>query len=315
MRWYAIFLTLLSSFFIGCEKDKAVEITQESYLIPGEQFFPEGIAYDPEEGAFYTGSTTNGDVVKVNVKTGATELFAGGAKQGRGFCTGMKLDSRDRLWVCGGEEGKIHLLNAEGESVKNWDLKAQFNAGFINDCALDKKYIYFTDSRVQKIYRSTFSNAEPSDIEEWLSFTDQQIPYAAGVNANGIVLTPDGKYIIIVVSTSGKLYRIDRTAKSIVEINLNTPVTAGDGLLLTGNKLYVSRNSTNKIFPVTMNENYSQGIVGDGFGENLLFNTTIAKAGNYLLVVNGQLNRRPSATNPNPPPPVLPFTVSRVLIP
>ena len=131
----------------------------------------------------------------------------------------------------------------------------------------------------------------------------------------GIVLTPDGRYIIIVVSNSGKLYRIERSTRNINEIQVNAPVTSGDGLLLQGSILYVSRNATGQIFPVTLNSDYTEGTVGIGFGSNLLFNRTIARAGDFLLVVNGQLNRRPSATNPNPPAPVLPFSVSRVAIP
>jgi Cu-Zn family superoxide dismutase len=316
MRFQSVLLMLLSAFIISCEKEKPVEVTQESYPLPGERFFPEGIAYDPHAGTFYTGSTVTGDIVKVNVKTGATELFAGGSKQGRSFCTGMKLDRKDRLWVCGGEEAKVQLLNKHGELIKNWDLKTLFNAGFINDCIISNQYIYFTDSRVQKIYRADVSKNEPGNIEEWLTFTNQQIPYAAtGVNANGIEATPDGKYLIVVISNSGKLYRIDISTKVIDEITLNSPITSGDGLWLDGKTLYVSRNALNKVFPVILNSTYTTGIVGEGFGENLLFNTTIAKAGKFLLVVNGQLNRRPNPNNPNPPAPVLPFTVSRVPIP
>ncbi len=137
-----------------------------------------------------------------------------------------------------------------------------------------------------------------------------QIPYLAGFNANGIEATPDGRFLIIVISNSGKLYRINLNDKNIAEIELNNPVMSGDGLLLDGNTLYVSRNATDLIFPVKLNMNFSKGTVGTGFGENLLFNTTMAKAGHYLLVVNGQLNRRGGT-----PPPVLPFTVSRVAIP
>ena len=108
------FLLLLSLFsLVSCEKDKPV-VNQTSYPIPGERFFPEGIAYDHRAGVFYTGSTTNGDIVRVNVETGFTELFASGAKQGRGFATGMKLDYKDRLWVCGGDEGEVFLLNDQG---------------------------------------------------------------------------------------------------------------------------------------------------------------------------------------------------------
>ena len=71
-------------------------------------------------------------------------------------------------------------------------------------------------------------------MEEWLNFTNQQIPYGPGFNANGIVLTPDGKYIIIVISNTEKLYRIDRSSKDIIEIMMNTPLTAGDGLWIVG---------------------------------------------------------------------------------
>lgn len=315
LRQSSLFV-LSVALLMSCEKDKPVEPKQDSYIIPGDQFFPEGIAYDRKEGVFYTGSTTNGDIVKVDVGSGEAKLFAAGAKQGRSFCTGMKLDHKDRLWVCGGEEGRIHLINEQGESLKNWDLRTLYGAGFINDCDLDKDYVYFTDSRVQKIYRADLKGGQPDNIEQWMTFTNQQIPYAAtGINANGIVLTPDGKYLIIVISNVGKLYRIDRSSKEVVEITLNTPVTAGDGLWLDGNTLFVSRNALNKIFPVTLSDNYTKGMVGEGFGENLLFNTTIAKAGNSLLVVNGQLNRRPNPANPSAPGPVLPFTVSRVPIP
>lgn len=314
MRYHALLAAVIFSFLVCCKKENPVRVNQESYPLPGDKFFPEGIAFDSRDQTFYTGSTVTGDIIQVNVRTGNTELFAPGAKQGRSFCTGMKLDHKDRLWVCGGDEGKVHLIDKNGELIKMWDLRTQYGAGFINDCALDRQYIYFTDSRVQKIYRANVQSA-PGEIEEWLTFTNQQIPYAGATNANGIVLTPDGKYLIIVVSSSGKLYRIDRSSKVIAEINLNTPVNAGDGLLLEGNRLYVARNALNRIFPVTLSNDYLNGVVGEGFGENLLFPTTMAKAGEYLLVVNGQLNRRGFVTNPNSPPPVLPFSVSRVPIP
>ena len=310
----SIVLTIL--IFVGCiacKKDKGseIQISQQSYTIPGNTFFPEGIAYDAGKGVFYTGSVSNGDIVQVNVQTGASTQFAAGAPQGRAAATGMKLDSRGRLWICGGADNKIHVLNTDGSLLKSWNLSSFSATGFINDCVLDNNYVYFTDSQNKQIYRTSVAAAQPGDMERWLTFTDQQIPYTAtGTNANGIVMTPSGNYLIVVISSSGKLYRIDISSKAIVEITLNTTVMAGDGLLLDKNILYVSRNAANQIFPVTLNSEFSQGTVGTGFGDNLLFNTTLAKAGSYFLVVNGQLNRRSGTT-----PPVLPFTVSRVSIP
>jgi len=310
MKFTLLFSAFILFACIGCKKDDPIKVQQMTYPLPGDQFFPEGIAYNAKTGIFYTGSTISGDVVQVNVETGATSIFAVGAKQGRADCRGMKVDYKGRLWICGGEENKIHVLSEQGDLIKTWDVKAMYNSGFINDCVADEHYIYFTDSRVQKIYRADVSSAQPVNLEEWLTFTNQQIPFATGFNSNGAALTPDGKYLIIVLSNSGKLYRINRLTKGIVEIQLNTPVTAGDGLWLDGKTLYVSRNSTNKIFPVVLNDDYTSGTVGIGFGDNLLFNTTIAKAGKYLLVLNSQLNKRGMT-----PGPVLPFTVSRVPIP
>lgn len=295
----------------GCSKeDEVVTATKDVYTLPDDRFFPEGIAYDAASSVFYTGSTTNGNILRVNVSSGETSLFSSGADQGRSFCTGMKLDSKGRLWVCGGGEGKIHLLSNQGALVKTWDVKTLFNGLFINDCIGDDEYMYFTDSQTPKIYRSKVTEDQPGDLEEWLAFTNEQIPYTTGTNANGIEMTKDGKYLIVVVSISGKLYRIDKATKAISEISLNATVQSGDGILLEGNTLYVSRNATGQIFPVVLNADYTQGTVGAGFGSNLLFNTTMAKVGDYFLVVNGQLNRRSGTT-----PPVLPFSVSRVAIP
>src|SRR5687768_9805080 len=247
---------------LSCEKEDMKKVSQETYPLPGNQFFPEGIAYDPETGIFYTGSVSNGDIVQVNVETGETKLFSSGASLNRMAATGMKLDAKDRLWVCGGGEGKVHVFNLDGSLIQTWDLRTLYGAGFVNDCAVDNSYVYFTDSQVRKIYRASVANAQPGNVEEWLAFTDVQIPYGTGANANGIVTTPDDRYLIIVVSNSGKLYRIEKSTKNINEIQLNTHVGSGDGLWLEGSTLYVSRNATGQIFPVTLNADYTEGTVG-----------------------------------------------------
>lgn len=306
---------LFVAILVSCTKNSinnGYTIAKESYALPGDTLFPEGIAYTELTGSFYTGSVTNGNILKVNVESGNARLFATGASHNRKAATGLKIDQMNRLWVCGGADNKIQVLGLDGSMIKSWDTKALFGSGFINDCIIDNTHIYFTDSQIKKIYRTSIVETTPGNLEEWLTFTDAQIMYATtGTNANGIVSTPDGKYVIIVISSSGKLYRIDKASKAIAEIVLNSPITSGDGLYLEGTRLYVSRNATNLIFPVTLNADYSQGTVGTGFGTNLMFNTTIAKAGNYFLVVNGQLNKRATI----PPSPVLPFNVTRVTIP
>ncbi len=302
--------------FLSCDDFRGAStfvVAKETYALPGDTLFPEGIVYDNKAGSFYTGSVTNGDILQVEVQTGDAKLFAQGTMHNRKAATGMKMDAMRRLWVCGGADNKVQVLSLDGMLIKSWDTKTLFASGFINDCIIDNTHIYFTDSQVRKIYRTSVTETSPGNVEEWLIFTDAQITYGAGTNANGIVSTPDNKYLIVVISSSGKLYKIDKATKAIAEIGLNAPVNSGDGLYLEGNILYVSRNATNLIFPVLLNADYSQGTVGAGFGNNLLFNTTIARAGNYFLVVNGQLNKRRTADSPASP--ILPFSVSRVAIP
>ncbi len=305
--------TVLLAFVIAmvaasCVKPKnPPDINFDVYPLPGNTFFPEGIAYDRQTGLFYTGSSTNGNILSVNVETARVTLFAEGNGQQRKAATGMKLDKLRRLWICGGSDKKIHVLTPAGTLLKQWDTKALFNSGFINDCIIDGTYIYFTDSDVRQIYRIDITNFIPKEPELWLAFSDADIHYEAGeFNLNGIESTPDNKYLIVVNSFTGKLFRIDKATKNIAEIKLNTPVTYGDGLYFVGNTLYVSRNALNKVFPVALNADYSAGEVGEPFGDNLLYNTTIARAGDYFLVVNGQLNTTK---------PTLPFTVSRIKVP
>jgi sugar lactone lactonase YvrE len=238
---------LLLLIFLGCKKAGDLIPLKEEYPLPGDQFFPEGIAYDHSAAVFYTGSTTNGDILKVDVITGAVSLFSPGATKNRNSATGMKVDKYKRLWVCGGEDNKVHVLDKDGAVLRTWDTKALYGSGFINDVALDDKYAYFTDSREQHIYRAEISKDVPEELELWFEFTNNEIPYVQGFNANGAVLTRDGKYLIIVISASGKLYRIDRKTKEVIEIMLNEPITASDGLWLDGRNLYASRNSFNHI--------------------------------------------------------------------
>jgi sugar lactone lactonase YvrE len=315
MRSFFLASIALGICFASCNKTvdppepSSISIAKERYELPVDTLFPEGIAYNGRTGHFFVGSVASGDIYKVNVQNAAVTLFGSGASQQRTAANGLRLDQSERLWVCGGASATVSVLDMNGQLLRRWDMASMFGGQFINDVSTDGTYMYFTDSRVQKVYRAAISTSL-NDMQEWLSFSDAAIPYAAGgTNANGIVTTPDNRYLLMVVSSSGKLYRIEIATKQIREVRLSEPINSGDGLLLEGQKLYVCRNATNRIFPVAMNADFTQGTVGTPFGDGLSFNTTMARAGGFLLVVNGQLNQRATRT------PVLPFSVSRVPLP
>ena len=73
----------VSALLFSCTKDDDNNdhhtIAKESYPLPGDTLYPEGIAYRPSSGKFYTGSVTSGDILEVDVKTGDVRTFALGS--------------------------------------------------------------------------------------------------------------------------------------------------------------------------------------------------------------------------------------------
>jgi Cu-Zn family superoxide dismutase len=138
--------------------------------------------------------------------------------------------------------------------------------------------------------------------------TGTVLEYVAGFNVNGIVVTPDNRYLIAVQSNTGELFRITIASGEVAQIDLRgATVTAGDGLVLNGRVLYVVRNSFEEVVTIALTADRLQGFVSGTFtDESFAFPTTAAWTGNRLLVVNSQFDQREGQ-------PVLPFTVSSVV--
>jgi Cu-Zn family superoxide dismutase len=133
-----------------------------------------------------------------------------------------------------------------------------------------------------------------------------------GFNANGIVASHDGRYLVIVQSNTGELFRVEIATKEVTQLKLpqGTDLSAGDGLVLRGRTLYVVRNSFELIAEVQLSGDLSSGeLVGETTDASFMFPTTAAIANGRLLVVNSQFDRRMTAD------PVEPFTVSSVKVP
>ncbi len=280
-----------------------------SYALPGEAVFPEGVAYNPASGKFYVGSTSDGTLYEGDVASGEVSVFSAGGADGRTTAIGMKVDGNGYLWVAGGGTGQMFVYNtADGSLVASYTTPA-VEQTFINDVTITPDgSAYFTDSFRPILFK--ISGTEGGEAESWLDFTGTVLEYGEGFNLNGIAASVDGRYLLTVHSASGNLYRIDTGSQEVIQVDTGgAELTAGDGILLIGNTLYVSRNSFGQIVPVTMSEDYSMGTAGAAITDSsLIFPTTIAQADGSLLVVNSQFNNRGGT-------PVLPFTVSRIPLP
>jgi len=285
----------------------------ERYVLPGEQVFPEGVAYRSDTGDFYVGSTTDGTVFRGNVEGGSkeAEVFLEPESDGRTTAIGMEVDEEGRLYIAGGDTGRIFVYDTESaDQIRRLDTP-DAEATFLNDVAVTPDGdAYFTDSMRPVLFRVTSTGDGVGDAEPWLNFEGTPAEYEEGFNFNGIDATEDGRYLVAVKSNTGELFRIDTESKEVVEINLEGETLAnGDGLLLDGRTVYVVRNEQGLIVPVKLSGEYISGEVGEPFTDpSFAFPTTIAKANGRLLVVNSQFDKREGE-------PELPFTVSSVEVP
>ena len=285
----------------------------ERYVLPGEQVFPEGVAYQSDTGDFYVGSTTDGTVFRGNVEGGPkeAEVFLEPESDGRTTAIGMEVDKEGRLFIAGGDTGRIFVYDTESADLVRRLDTPDAEATFLNDVAVTPDGdAYFTDSMRPVLFRVPSTVDGVGDAEPWLKFEGTPAEYEEGFNFNGIDATEDGRYLVAVQSNTGELFRIDTGSKEVVEIDLGgETLTNGDGLLLDGHTVYVVRNEQALIVPVKLSGAYISGEVGEPFTDpSFAFPTTIAKTDGRLLVVNSQFDKQEGE-------PELPFTVSSIEAP
>lgn len=284
-----------------------------TYTIPGEQVFPEGIARQPGSKAFFVSSTTDGTIFRGDLRSPELSAFAPGGSDGRVTAIGLKADRRGRLVVAGGPTGKVFVLSTDdGSTLKVLDTGRSGMGVFLNDVAISDGYAYITDSMRPILYRVRLGRNFIGEIEEFVNFQGTAFEYQPGFNANGIAIDESGRYAIIVQSGTGKLFRVNLRSGRVVEVDLGgETVTNGDGLLLDGNVLYVTRNMQELIVPIRLFDRGRAGVVGEGVtGPQLKFPTTIALDGDRILAVNSQFDKRATMQ-----PPELPFDVATIAVP
>lgn len=268
-------------------------------------FRPEGIAVGGGS-TFYVGSLADGAIFRGDLRTGLGGIFIPG--QAGMVTVGLGFDqSHDRLFAAGGGTGLGRVFDAQtGALLKSYTLAIPGN--FINDVIVTQDAAYFTVSSQALLFRLPFGQGgslpDQSDVEVLgLSGDWTQVP---GFNANGIEASENGKYLVVVNSTLGKLFRVDPHSGAAVEIDLGgESVSAGDGLLFRGSRLYVVRNQLNQIVVVDLSQDLTSGkVVGRLTNPNFSVPTTLASFGDALYAVNAKFGA--------PSPTTLPFEVVRV---
>jgi sugar lactone lactonase YvrE len=254
-------------------------------------FQPEGVSI--RANTFYVGSIPTGSIYRGNLRTGTGSVFI--QRTGRA-AIGVEVDNRSRLFVAGGPTGKAFVYNARtGADIASYDLAP----GFINDLVVTRTGAFFTNSSRAELYRI------PIGTGGRLGSTVQTIalkpPYVqgAGFNVNGIDATPNGRWLVIVQSSTGKLFRVDPSTGATVEIALGgESVPNGDGILLDGKTLYVVQNQLNRIAVIRVNATLTSGrVVTRIMDSRFAVPTTIDDLGRRLYAVNARFGSPPATTD------------------
>jgi Cu-Zn family superoxide dismutase len=283
--------------------------------LEGSEIYPEGIAIDPRTGHAYVGSTVKGDLFRIPAGSAKAELFQVGGSPGRQGAYGLKIDERSRLWSAGGPHGTLAMVDLASAATLLVLEAPQGTPTFVNDIALNRNgYAYVTDSFRPVIYR--VRNPEPgtsTSLEAWLDLSATPIRYVPNeINLNGIVASPDGRWLLSIQTVTGQLWRIDTQTRAVSEVRIDGgELRNGDGLVLSGpDELLVLRNADNEIARVRLASGWASGRVEQRITDaRLRYPSTAALSANGLMVVNAQLDKQKN------PPPLLPFDTVTVRLP
>jgi sugar lactone lactonase YvrE len=254
-------------------------------------FQPEGISI--RANTFYVGSIPTGSIFRGDLRTGVGDVYI--ERTGRA-AIGLEVDNRGRLFVAGGPTGKAFVYNARTKAdIASYDLAP----GFINDVVVTRTGAYFTNSSRAEIYRIPIGNGGR------LGTTVQTIPltgayqHTAGFNANGIEATANGRWLVIVQTSTGKLFRVNPSTGATTEIALGGEIMQnGDGLLLDGKTLYVVQNQLNRISVIRVNAALTSGrLVTRITDARFAIPTTIDDLGRRLYAVNARFGSPPATTD------------------
>ncbi|WP_235924439.1 superoxide dismutase [Brucella anthropi] len=195
-----------------------------------------------------------GTVFRVALDGQHFEIFSEAGANGLASSTGLKINEETRqLVVCGGVTGLVHVFN-----VDTGTLVGRYSNGliegapasvapnpaaptFVNDVAFAGGDAFITDSYHPVLYRLSAAAlaqgtaAQLGQLEPWLPLDGTPIVYQEDgtspgrFNLNGILATPDERFLIVVQTNTAKLFRISTATREIIEIKGQGNL-GGDGL-------------------------------------------------------------------------------------
>ena len=253
---------------------------------------PEGID-TIDGGFFFSGSVATGAVWRGNLRTGKGSILVP-PHDGR-VAVGLKVRN-GLIWVAGGPTGRGFVYDARtGEDVDAFRL-SRAEGVFINDVVVTSGAAWFTDSSSLNLFKVPIEGDRTFGKPQTLPLTGD-IEFVEGMfsNANGIDAVPGARLLVIVQTSTGRLFTVDRRTGHTSAINLGgKKVPGGDGILLDGDRLWVVHSG--KLALVRVDKNLERGeVILRRRHRTFDVPTTVAESGGNLAIVNARFgNENPS---------------------
>jgi gluconolactonase len=265
------------------------DTTAKPQLISRQFAFTEGASTDKKGNVFFTDQPNN-KIWEYDVN-GKLSLFLDSA----GRSNGMYFDQKGNLVTCADEHEQLWSISPKKKiKVLLTDYHGHLMNG-PNDIWIDNKGgIYMTDPYYQRPYWTRTKSDLDGDKVYYLPKNSRQ-PVVADSNLrkpNGIVGTPDNKYLYVADIGANKTFRYSINSDGSLSGKTFIIAQGSDGMTLdekgniyvTGKGVTIYNPAGEKIGHISINEPWTANLCFGGIDKNVLFIT--ASTAIYTLKMN-----------------------------
>lgn len=263
----------------------------ELHLVSNQFKFTEGPATDKNGNVFFT-DQPNDKIWKYDTD-GRLSIFLSPSGRSNGMC----FDNEGNLISCADENDQLWSIDPKGKiAVLVKDYKGKLLNGPNDVFVTSEGKIYFTDPYYQRDY---WKRKSP-DIE------GQKVYFLRGINdpvavvdnmkkPNGIVATPDGKYLYVADIEANKTYKFTIEENGSLKNQTLFADQGSDGMTmddqgnvyLTGKGVTVYDKEGKKIEHIDVPADWTGNITFGGKDKNLLFITASQNVYTLKMKVKG----------------------------
>jgi hypothetical protein len=214
-----------------------------AFSIVEKDLFPEGIAYDPADGAFYVSSIHKNKIVRISSK-GIVDDFVKSNADGIEQVLGMKVDAKGMLWACNNppdydtikKVSNVHVYDTKRKTLYKRFQISDGKSHLFNDlCIASNGDVYVSDTNAGMVW---IIKQGENDIQALTK--PGTLPWA-----NGIVLTPDEKRLLVCTGSGMGIASVTLDTKKIEPLPTDRYLILGiDGMSRYKNFLIGIQNTT-----------------------------------------------------------------------